>query len=128
MTQIEENQCVRFEEIIFQKRISRKQFATLLGVSIGYVNALVSKSKPLTKTIIDGVARNWPDINIDWLIHGTGSMIRGEVNEPPISYEKSAGLTIAGWMENIERQVGEMRQEIKELRQAIAQKKEVISN
>lgn len=130
LTQIQVDQCVRLEEIIFTKRMQRKSFATQVGITVGYVNALLSQSKPLTKRIIDGIAEIWPDVNIDWLIHGTGDMIRQEgVKEPVISYERSPGLAIAGWMEAMEKRLSTVEKTLEEvknengiLRQKIAEK------
>jgi len=72
----------RFKEIIFHYNMNANSFARKLNVSHSTVrNVLNEKSNPGFE-LLNNIVRNFEELNGDWLLTGTGSMIRNEgVNE-----------------------------------------------
>lgn len=62
-------------EYIKYKGISQRRFTEIIGVSYGYINAMRVSIQP---DVLQRIATHFPDLNIEWLYIGRGSMIRKE--------------------------------------------------
>lgn len=57
------------------KRITQREFARSVGLSDGYVNAIRQSIQPDTT---NKIAMQYPDLNLGWLLTGTGAMIHSD--------------------------------------------------
>lgn len=64
---------LRLKSFLKYKKLSQRDFADLIGVSTGYVNAI---SKGIGQEKIYIIKEKLPDLNIDWLITGEGQMLK----------------------------------------------------
>lgn len=65
----------RLVEFISYKGISIRSFCKMIGVSSSYVTSMRSSIQPQK---LDVIAREFPDLNLGWLITGEGSMLRAD--------------------------------------------------
>lgn len=73
MTNIEE-QAKRFKEVIASFEYTQVVVAELLGCSQEYISQLSRGDRKLSGRILQNIAKNLPEVNLDWLIRGVGSM------------------------------------------------------
>lgn len=65
----------RLKFYLKEKKISQGYFAEKIGVSSGYVNAIRQSIQP---DKLNEIKKQFPDLNIDWLLTGEGEMIKIE--------------------------------------------------
>lgn len=63
----------RLKAYLKHKKISQSAFAESIGASAGYVNAI---SKGIGTDKVSIIKAAFPDLNIDWLLTGEGSMLK----------------------------------------------------
>lgn len=63
----------RLKAYLKHKKISQSAFAESIGASAGYVNAI---SKGIGTDKVSIIRATFPDLNIDWLLTGEGSMLK----------------------------------------------------
>ena len=68
----------RLKSFIKYKNMSIRQFTIALNVSESYVNSI---SKSIQPDKIERISICFPELNIDWLMTGTGEMIRTSESE-----------------------------------------------
>jgi transcriptional regulator with XRE-family HTH domain len=83
----------RFKMIIEVEKLNEYSFSKRIGKSNTAISKIVKgESKPGFE-IIEAVLNEFPTINTDWLIHGTGQMVKSEVQrenvERPDNYLQS---------------------------------------
>lgn len=66
-----ENFKNRIEEFAKSERLSIRKFESMCGLYSGYFNKL---TKPPRLEHLNAIKEAFPNINIDWLLHGDGSM------------------------------------------------------
>lgn len=77
--------------LLFDKRRQGK-FAKMIGVSPSYFSEVInSKTGPSFKLLF-GIAKEFPGINLNWLLTGDEEMIRGLEIEPEIQVSKETPL------------------------------------
>lgn len=79
----------RLKQFIKFKRISNREFERNCKLSNGYVT---SKSETIRSNYLTAIAEVYPELNIEWLLHGTGKMINENLT-PYKSEEKSETFT-----------------------------------
>lgn len=112
--------------------IKQIAFAQRLGITRGYASILVSGEKPISQTVLNGIANCFPTANINWLLTGKGDMFL-EKKEPPKPenglltgvmeaeaprYEREKRIAVddlAGIIEGIQREVLELREKVAEM-------------
>lgn len=62
----------RLKEFIENKKLSNKEFEKICGLSNGYV---ASKGKTIRSDLYPQISTQFPELNIDWLRSGVGSML-----------------------------------------------------
>lgn len=62
----------RIKAFIKYKRTTEREFASSIGVSSGYVSAI---NKSIQPDKIDKIMKQYPELNVSWLITGEGDMI-----------------------------------------------------
>lgn len=63
----------RLEYFLKLKKISKTEFGKRIGVSASYVTGI---RKSLAQEKISSIVREWPDLNIEWLLTGEGEMLK----------------------------------------------------
>ena len=62
----------RLKEFLSYKKVGRNKFEKKIGIASGYVS---SKSITITSDVIEKLYKEYPTINLIWLITGEGEMI-----------------------------------------------------
>lgn len=70
----------RLELFLKLKKISKTEFGKRIGVSASYVTGI---RKSLAQEKISSIAREWPDLNIEWLLTGEGEMLKSQSTKSP---------------------------------------------
>lgn len=79
----------RLKEFLSSQKIGRNKFEEQINISTGYMS---SKAITITSDVIEKTVSAYPDLNLDWLITGEGSMLKSEISnmlaESPMEYGK----------------------------------------
>lgn len=67
----------RIIEFIKFKNISVRKFESLCGLSYSYINNMRVSIQP---DKIQNIAKQFPELNITWLLTGSGDMVKKESN------------------------------------------------
>ena len=65
----------RIIEYLDFKGISKSEFGREIGVSSAYISSMRKSFQP---DKIQSIAAKYPDLNLDWLLTGKGSMLKEE--------------------------------------------------
>lgn len=68
----------RLKNFLSAERISNSEFGRLTGTSASYVNSVKTS---ISFAMLEKIQNLNPQLNINWLIFGTGQMYRGESAE-----------------------------------------------
>lgn len=68
----------RVLQIAENKEIAKETFFKKIGVSYGNFKGK-SKDSSLSSAIVAEISTNFPDVSLEWLILGKGSMIKNEI-------------------------------------------------
>jgi transcriptional regulator with XRE-family HTH domain len=87
----------RLEAFRKAKKLKQNVLAQTLGVTTGFMSNVLSGRSDMTKSFLQALAKSFQELNIDWLMHGRGSMLvtdqdspMGVVQEPAQAYERAA--------------------------------------
>lgn len=79
----------RLKEFLSSQKIGRNRFEEQLGISIGYMS---SKATTITSDVIEKTILAYPILNLDWLITGSGEMLKSShtniIAKAPMEYGK----------------------------------------
>jgi len=67
----------RIDQFIDFKGISKNEFRLKLGLSNSYMSKMQAKNGNIGSQIIEKIVRNYPEMNLTWLITGEGEMLSG---------------------------------------------------
>lgn len=70
----------RLKEFLSSQKMGRNRFEEQLGISIGYMS---SKATTITSDVIEKTTLAYPDLNLDWLLTGKGSMLKSDQTPRP---------------------------------------------
>ena len=77
----------RLQQFLAAENISQSKFAETLGVArAGVSHVLSGRNKPGFE-FLDSLARNYPDLSLEWLISGRGRMYKFDSQEPNLFSE-----------------------------------------
>jgi len=71
----------RLKEYIDSQHLTVKAFERKNNFSNGSISRIVRENGNMNSKHLEIIGKNFPDLNIDWLIKGTGEMLISE-NEP----------------------------------------------
>ena len=94
----------RLQQFLSAENITQAQFADIIGVARASVShILAGRNKPGFDFIL-GMARHYPDLNLEWLITGKGRMYKegSAVNERPAPASEPSGLFVDDTVEQAE--------------------------
>lgn len=63
----------RIKKFVETLNYGRNKFEDILGISNGYIS---SKSPSISSDVIEKIAQHYPELNLEWLITGKGSMLK----------------------------------------------------
>lgn len=117
-----ETQGQRLKAVMKHFRHTQESIGQSLGVSKGFVSRMINNKAPLSIKIIDGLAKSFQTVNINWLLTGEGEMFLWKnmpvpdgtlapvVLEPEVGYGKGEGR-----LEYLERMVRELEERVRAL-------------
>ena len=70
----------RLEFFLKSEKISNSEFGRRIGACASYVASI---RKSISPDKIEGIAENWPDLNIEWLLTGEGEMLKSQNTKAP---------------------------------------------
>ncbi len=82
-------------------KANQTEFANKLMVSQGYLSDVVNEKSQMTARMIIGLAINYPEIDIGWLLTGNGEMMKSYANSPNSVHEPSEEYRIGGLPDEI---------------------------
>ena len=72
-------------------RLTQDALGQRIGKTKGYVSMMINDKEPITTSVIEGLVKSFPRLNINWLLVGVGEMFLVEngdvVSEPEVRYE-----------------------------------------
>lgn len=67
----------RLQAYLKQKGVNNSEFGRRIGASSAYVSSI---RKGIPSEVLERIVAEFPDLNIEWLMLGTGEMLRGMQN------------------------------------------------
>lgn len=93
----------RLEAFRKAKKLKQNVLAQILGVTTGFMSNVLSGRSDMTKSFLQALAKSFPELNFDWLMHGRGSMLIGDqsatvdiLREAVPVYERASPGVFAG--------------------------------
>lgn len=111
----------RLEMVIDYLGIKPSSFAHSLNVTPSTITAITKGVNQVGAKVLGRIAEVYPEINLDWLISGRGSMLRSknEMNEPAFHYYKKTDQ-LYNYNEMVKK-VNELDESVQELKKFLNQ-------
>lgn len=100
----------RLISFLGEKRISKAEFGRKVGVSNAFVSSIKNSISPETLQKIKDV---YPDLNVEWLLTGEGSMILGDVSGNNNAIGHGASATHSDSCNIVDKFLGELAEQRK---------------
>ncbi len=110
----------RVIQLIEYKKISKENFFKKIGSTSANFRGNPQKT-PLNSDTIVNIISEIPDVNIEWLLTGKGSMLKPSMDTNPIDSEKNEKKN-----SELINKIGELENNNLHLQQIIADKSEII--
>lgn len=85
----------RLNEFIIAKGCSMKAFEESVGMSNGSIGTTIKNGQGLRSDKLENILSVYPELSAEWLLRGTGSMIKGEGKSVELE-EKIASMAMGG--------------------------------
>ena len=83
----------RIKQLMEAQHMTQQVFADFLGINPATLSGIFNDRTKPTLNIVEAVKKKFPDINLDWLMFGSGSMFRSASATPsatpPLSVSES---------------------------------------
>lgn len=82
----------RLQKFIDYKGLSINKFSVMVGASNSYFGKMFKNNGSIGSEMIEKILRIFPDLNSEWLLLGSGEMIKPAqltVSEPPAEYQRT---------------------------------------
>ncbi|MEZ4925551.1 MAG: helix-turn-helix transcriptional regulator [Saprospiraceae bacterium] len=86
------SEAKRLRTLLNHLKMNASEFARIIGVQQSAISAITREKKRITRDILDAIADNYPDVNLNWLLKGRGLMLAYEWNEPETVSDKAFEL------------------------------------
>ncbi|MCQ2146629.1 MAG: helix-turn-helix transcriptional regulator [Bacteroidales bacterium] len=73
---------IRIQQFLAAENISQSQLADTLGVARASISHVVAGRNKPSFDFIESMSRNYPELNLDWLITGNGKMYKQQGSSP----------------------------------------------
>lgn len=93
----------RFNEVKDYFGLSVNKFAKMIGISQPSAKAIIDGHNEPSNKAIDGLAKGFPMISMEWLLRGIGSMLCGCSPDDPSLYGKTPSAPIDGVSTEVQR-------------------------
>lgn len=107
----------RLRIYIEHKGISYNSFDKSIGASNGYIGKQLKNNASIGSDIIEKISETYKDLNIEWLITGSGDMIvdskMTQLHEPEIIYNKAQ--TICKLCQEKDKRIADLQNQIQTL-------------
>lgn len=78
----------RFKQLLKEKKLTATRFAAIIKVNASAMSHILNgRSKP-GFDVLDKIAQAFPDVNLNWLISGNGSLYNNQISPPAKEAEK----------------------------------------
>lgn len=78
----------RFKQLLEEKNLTATRFAAMIKVNASAMSHILNgRSKP-GFDVLDKIAQAFPDVNLNWLISGKGSLYNNRISTPAKDVEK----------------------------------------
>lgn len=105
--------------------LSQKSLGQAIGFSQGYMSQIVAGQRPISRAILQKLAKNYPTVNVHWLITGEGNkFLEGGIHEHRPDKSNDPFEALRSLLEKHERRLDEYEKEINELREEVRLLKE----
>lgn len=89
----------RLQQFLAAENITQAQFADLIGVARASVSHIIAGRNKPGFDFIQSMSRAFPDLNLEWLIHGKGRMYKEGRREPAPLQQSTEGQLFAAAQE-----------------------------
>lgn len=114
-------QGARLSLLLQALKMSQSDFATVIHVSPGLISQITGGKKSLSNRILSAITIGIPQVNVNWLMDGSGTMFRSSqtdtVAEPMNQYKKITLEDIPNLLWGMQQQIEDLQNEINELKQ-----------
>lgn len=83
----------RILQIAEYKKVSKEEFLSSIGQTYGNYKGKSKDSVPSTDVLVE-ISSKYPDVSIDWVLSGEGSMIRTYTVQPRTQRNESVALPV----------------------------------
>lgn len=91
------NMQERFKQLLEEKKLTATRFATLIKVNASAMSHILNgRSKP-GFDVLDKIAQAFPDVNLNWLISGKGTIYNHQLPRIELPEEVEKVEMEAGW-------------------------------
>lgn len=115
-------QGARLEALLKALGIKQTQFSKIAGVSQTYVSQMISGKKSISYSVIQGITKSLPQVNIKWLMQGEGEMFfpekNSEVSEPGEKYGKVSWVQeLSALLDRHEERIARLEEEVQRMKE-----------
>ena len=109
----------RLKTFISKKRLKISFFESEIGLSHGYVNSI---TKNIGNDKLEKIVERFPELNIEWLLFGKGSMLKSSapdsavVNEPETPYYTNTATNTVAKTEELQQKIIALQEKLIEAR------------
>ena len=94
----------RLQQFLAAENITQAQFADMIGVARASVSHIIAGRNKPGFDFIQSMSRSFPDLNLEWLIHGKGRMYKEGRKEAAAPTQDPEGQLFSDIQENPEPQ------------------------
>ena len=89
-----------------KKGVNKSEFGRSIGVSAAFVTSIRQSIQP---DKLERISKNYPDLNIDWLLTGNGEMLYPSINQ---TVNGDGNTAVAGNGNHVNTELGKALEEI----------------
>jgi transcriptional regulator with XRE-family HTH domain len=117
----------RLKLYILERNLSQEELASLSGVSQQTISNIIKGKNAPSGEVLAKIAKEYPDLNLNWLMTGKGKMMNNKDIEdlPRIESNEDNLLVVLNLKENM---ILSQKEHLSDLKETISLQKEIIRN